>query len=260
MKVWQIVETIDDFAPFDTQLDYDNSGLLVGNPETEVTKAIIALDLTLAVLNEAIAIGAELVITHHPIIFNPIKKVLADSIVYKAIQHNISVICAHTNLDVSPVGVSEYLARMIGLEQIVPLEIQSSDEDNLYAMGRIGILPEPLGADEFAHRVDDLLSCSGIRYTVGANEIYRVAVCGGSGGSLLPLVLQSDVQAYVTGDIKHDVFLAAAEAGLTLIDAGHFETETVVLPPLCQLLEKEIPTVTFITAKSNIGIVRTVES
>lgn len=258
MNVQQIYNLIDEIAPFSTQMDFDNAGLLVGDPQQKVTHALLALDCTPAVLAEAEELGAQLIITHHPLIWNPMKKVTADSLVYQAIRKGLSVICAHTNLDVSPVGVNEYLARVLGLEDIEPLEILSTDEDSVYAMGRVGKLPHPLSSQQLAQRVNDLLGCRGLRYTGEAEEITRVAVAGGSGGSMVSKALAAGAQALITGDVKHDVFLTAAQAGLTLMDAGHFETETVVLPPLCELLQKQAPTVSFTTAHSNTAPVKTV--
>lgn len=256
MNVQKIYELIDDIAPFDTQMDFDNAGLLVGDPQQKVKKALLAMDCTPQVIAEAIEVDAQLIITHHPVIWNPMKQVTADSLVYQLIRNNISVISAHTNLDVSPVGVNEYLARVLGLENIEPLEVFSSDEDSIYALGRVGKLPHALSSQQLAQRVDDLLDCHGLRYTGDAEEITRVAVCGGSGGSMVSKAIEAGAQALVTGDIKHDIFLSAAQAGLTLIDAGHFETETVVLPPLCELLQKQAPSVSFATARSNTAPVK----
>ncbi|MBR5485110.1 MAG: Nif3-like dinuclear metal center hexameric protein [Oscillospiraceae bacterium] len=258
MTVKQIFELIDKTAPFSTQMDFDNAGLLVGDPNQQVAKALLALDCTPQVVEEAEKLGAQLIITHHPLIWQPMKKVTAESLVYRLIRSNISLISAHTNLDVSPIGVNEYLARTLGLEDIEPLEITSTDEDNVYALGRVGTLPTALTAEEFAHRTAELLDCNGIRYTGWGGQITKVAVCGGSGGSMVGKALAAGAQALVTGDVKHDVFLAAAAAGLVLVDAGHFETETVILPHLCELLEEQAPSVTFTIAQSNIAPIRTV--
>lgn len=254
MTAQQIYDEIDRIAPFYTQADFDNCGLLIGSGAQEVDCVLLALDCTGAVVEEAVQKGAQLVLAHHPIIFHPLKSVLAGSAVFAAIQAGVSVLCAHTNLDVSPVGVNERLAQTLGLLQIAPLETS----DSPYTLGRIGVLPAPLAPEELAQWVKERLHCQGLRFCAGARPVQKVAVCGGSGGSLLEQAIRAGTDALVSGDLRHDVFLAAQQAGLTLIDAGHFETETIILPHLQMHLQQRFPDVRWELAASNVCPVQTV--
>lgn len=223
-KVADIYDAAARLAPFELACSFDNAGLLAGDPGAEVTGCVVALDLTPAVLAEAVRENANLIVTHHPVIFDPLRRLLAGQPAYELARRGISVISAHTNLDIAQGGVNDCLAARLGL-----LEIRPFGEDS---MGREGVLPEPMTAGELAAYVKESLNCSGLRYTDGGKAVRRVAVCGGSGGSLLPDAL-SRADALITGDVKHNVFMDALWGGFCLIDAGHYKTEALVLHALC---------------------------
>lgn len=306
--IGDIYNFINSFAPFNTAEDFDNVGLLVGDKKATITKALVCLDCTEEVIAEAIKIGANLIISHHPIIFSPLKKVLSDSIVYKLIQNSISVISAHTNLDIAPMGVADNLACKMELKNIKQfacgnvksfyklsvlgqekelLDIKSSlnnfltdtyennnefigffSKDNLNKVlnitesfdnksnvkiditeskfkidsryyGRIGSLPKEMTAKEFANYTKEKLNLSSLQFVNTDKKIKTVATLGGSGGSFMFDALKSGADAFVTGDIKHNIWLDAKKAELCLVDAGHFQTEICVVPALKNILQNQ---------------------
>lgn len=243
MTVQKVYDAIDMAAPFSTQMDFDNAGLLVGDPQAVVAGVLVALDVTGPVIDEAVSRGANLIVTHHPVIFHPVKRVTADMLVYRLIREGISVISAHTNMDLAPGGVNDILAEKLGLA-----EVETLPPENLLRAGRLtrGMTPP-----EFAYFVKQRLDLHALRYCDGGTSIERVAVCGGSGGSELQAVLASGCQAYVTADVKHDVMLEAAHLGVTLIDGGHFGTETPVVERLAELARGALENVPVTVARSN---------
>lgn len=238
----QISQFLNQIAPFDTAMDFDNVGLLVGDPEAEVASVLVSLDITSQVVAEAIQMGAQLILSHHPVIFTPIKKLRPKDIPTQLIQNNLTAICAHTNLDLAPCGVNASLASALELQNCTPFK---KYRDTDLAEGLLGTLLSPLSPQGFAAYVKERLHCDGVKYTVGNREIKTVGVSCGAGSGLLFDAAGCGVDAFVTGDSKHHELLAAQEMGITMVDAGHFNTEDVVIRPLIQLLQKEFPKVLF---------------
>lgn len=236
MTVYDFFDFLDQKYDFSSGMDFDNVGLLVGDGRERVTGVLVCLDCTDEAINEAVQCGANLIITHHPVIFEPLKSVTEESLVYRLIRNGISVISAHTNLDSADGGVNDTLAEILGLINIEKI----ADNENFFY--RIGELDEALDTELFAKMVSEKISAP-VRF-VGRNSfIKRVAVCSGSGGSLLGNVVGEGVDAFVTADIKHNVFLDADQLGITLIDAGHFNTEDIIVEPLCKILREEFPNI-----------------
>ena len=157
--VFDLYSAIDQFAPFSLSMDFDNTGILVGDRHQPVSKVLLALDCTMDVVNYAKEIGAQLIITHHPVIFHPIKRVNEDSVVYHLIRSQIAVISAHTNLDIAEGGVNDVLAQAIGLQNISGLELLDPAAQSY--LGRIGTLSNSISASEFAALVKESLhACS----------------------------------------------------------------------------------------------------
>ena len=223
-----------ELAPRSLKLDFDNVGHLVGRAERDVHKILVALDITDAVIEEAISLGAELIVSHHPLFFS--LKSVTDSTpegqkILKLAEHGVAAICMHTNLDAAAGGVNDALAQTLGLTNI-------GQFDPISEIGRVGELAEPLSMPRFLSLVKERLASNGLRYHDAGREVRRVAVCGGSGGGELELAVDAGCDTYVTADIKYDQFLRAAELGLNLIDADHFCTENVVVPVLRDYLSK----------------------
>lgn len=237
-----IIKYTETFAPLKTAMDFDNCGLLVGNGSTSVSKALVALDITDKVIEEAIEIGAELIISHHPVIFNPIKSLDTNSVVYKLAENKISALCLHTNLDLSPdFGVNTCLAEAVGVK------------NGMFADGEcllIGELEKEITPKEFALVVKNALNCKGLRFTEVCNKVKTVAMCSGSGGDYVTLAKEYNADLLLTGEIKHHEILLANSMNLSIVDAGHFKTEDIVIAPLCNKLSKDFNNVQFIKSSA----------
>lgn len=235
---------LDRAAPFDTQEDFDNAGFLVGRGEREVTKILVSLDITREVAEEAAGLGAQLIVAHHPVIFNPVKSVTdetpAGQILLELIEHRIAAICAHTNLDAANGGVNDCLAEALGLTEIGQLSQAGVDaQGRPYGIGRTGTVHRPgLSAREYAAFVKEKLGSASVRFVDGGRPVSRVAVGGGACGSMLEDALAQGCDTFVTADLKYNQFLDARAMGLNLLDAGHFPTENVVCPPLARWLSE----------------------
>lgn len=234
MKVKEIKEYLNELYPFYNKCEWDNCGLLIGDEESTVSKIGFTLDLTKETLDDAVVKGVNLIVTHHPVIFHAQKNFLSGNTAYEAAVKGISVISCHTCYDSAPGGVSEILAQTIGLSDIEILET----EEKPYCV-RTGRIME-VSADDFAKSVSKALNTT-VRCVKGDKAIESVAVCGGAGGDFIPEVISSGVQAYVTGDISHHEFLLAQDAGLTLIAAGHFETEVISMLPMMKKVSSKFP-------------------
>ena len=256
ITVQQIYDFIDGFAPFGSVLENDNVGLLVGNPEQEISRVLLSLDITSSVVDEAISMKADLIISHHPLIFKPIKAVVCgdvlSSIPYKLIQNNISAICAHTNLDIADGGVNDVLANLLGITNIE--KIENSDNHDVRLV-RIGTLKGPIDVLEFAAVVKNSLGCGAVRVTNVSRPVHRVAVCGGAGSFLLDEVIKAGADTYVTADIKHHEFIYAEQMNINLIDAGHFATENGVILVLARKLSAEFEDIEFIVSKNQGAVI-----
>ncbi len=238
--VKDVFQALDRLAPFGTQLDFDNAGFLAGRSEREVRKILVALDITQAVAEEAGRWGADLIVSHHPVIFHPVKAVTdrdeTGRVLLALIENRISAICAHTNLDAAQGGVNDRLAAALELASPVPFEGEH--------IGRMGQAHRRgLPVREYAAFVKDRLNAAGVRFVDGGRPVEQVAVGGGSCGSMLHEAVESGGDTFVTADVKYDVFLEAKALGLNLLDAGHYATEQVVCPALVDFLQKEFPAV-----------------
>ena len=234
MKISDIYNMLDEKYNFSSACFYDNPGHLVGSHQDEVKGILVCLDCTDEAVTEAIEKGVNLIISHHPVIFDGLKAVTEESIVFRLIRNGISVISVHTNLDQADGGVNDVLCLKAGL---IDVEKIADHEGFLY---RIGELAEPMTADEFAEKVSKSLNYP-VKYVGTNTHVKRVAVCSGSGGSMLYEVAEQGIDAYLTADIKHDVFMDAHAMGIALFDAGHFGTEDIIVKPLAEELKKAFP-------------------
>ena len=240
MTVKDIFDFLNKKFPTETACDFDNVGILVGDPETQVKKAVVALDCTPIAVNTALKNGCQLIITHHPVIFDPLKQVLAGSAVYEVIKNGISVISMHTNLDVGIGGVNDCLCSALSLENVTKV----SAEDG-YLLN-VGDLPSPLYPDSLAEYINKKLG-GRVKYFGAERQIKRVLLCSGSGGSYVTEVKKQNCDALITADVKHSQFLDAERLGVSVFDAGHFETEDVVTEPLKQLLTQNFSSIQFVS-------------
>lgn len=246
--VQQIYDALNGRAPFALQESWDNSGLLAGDPNAQVEKVLLALDITDQVIEEADELGAQLIISHHPLIFNPVKRMtlapedLLGRKLWHLARQNTAAICCHTNLDAVEGGVNTVLAQKLGLTCVGQLAQEGVDEQGRpYGIGRVGVLPDQLPLQDFLTLVQERLSPNSLRYAAGGKPVCRVAVGGGACGSMMMDALRAGCDTFVTSDLKYNHFLDAVELGLTVVDAGHFPTENLVLPTLCDWLKTDFP-------------------
>ena len=241
--VQDILDIIDAIAPAHLAEPWDNIGLMLGNPASQVTAILLGLDPTTALLDEARTLDANLIITHHPLIFTPLKSVHLGQpegrFIDLALRNRMNVISSHTNFDAAPEGTSEILAQLLGLQNIQPLAPHACGETGC-GLGRIGDYSDPLNPEEFLER---LRAACAPPWLLGTEphprRISRVAVCGGSCSELADQALRSGAQVLVTAEVKHHIARHAQEAGLWLVDAGHFATEFPGLHHLARLLAEE---------------------
>lgn len=250
MKIQEIAEVIERFAPLELQESYDNAGLIVGRPDDEVHKALLAVDVTEEVLDEAEREGCDLVVTHHPIVFHALKRFnSADAVqrcVERAIRRGIALYACHTNLDSAPGGMSWRLAGMLGVEHLRVL--QPAGDGSGVGFGVVGELPEAETAAGFMGRMQWLLGVRVVRHSAVAKEqVRRVAVCTGAGASLLADARRAGADIYVTADLKYNDFMTP-DGALTVADIGHFESEYCAIQLLFDILSKNL--ITFAVRKS----------
>lgn len=243
MTVLDIFETLNRLAPVETALDFDNPGFLVGERDQTVTKVLVALDITEKIVDEAVSLGAELIVAHHPIIFSPLRCVTDETpvgrVVRALIRNNISAICMHTNLDMAQGGVNDCLAAALGLSNV------TMPEDA--PMMRIGTVEEqPLC--EFLKRMTNALDTDGVRYR-GEKSVHKVGLVGGSAGEFAPAAIALGCDTFITGEVKHHQWLEAAE--YNLIEGGHFATENVVCHALCEQIKSAHPSLSVSVAEQN---------
>ena len=240
-KVRDVVKVIEEFAPLGIQESWDNSGLCIGSPDAPVSSVLLGLDCTPELVEEAVSCGADMIVTHHPLIFSGLKKISPDDqvgeAVIKAIRAGISIYAAHTNADKVLAGVSGAMASRLGLENVTIL-----DEDGEgTGLGVVGDLPEPLTAAEAAALVKERFGLKAMRSSRPVEgRISRVAMCGGSGGSLIPAARMSGAQLYISGDISYHNFFTPE--GFMIMDIGHYESEIEIVDILFSLLRKNFPT------------------
>lgn len=221
--------------PLETAADFDNPGFLVGNKSDKTAGAIVCLDCEINAIEYAKETGANLIITHHPVIYDPLKSVTAGSVVFEAIKNGISVISMHTNLDVAKGGVNDCLCEALELKKV---KKYTAEDGFILRSGEIGA-----DADEFAKKIRKKLGY-GVRYT-GKGMIKKVLVCSGSGCDYMDEAIKSGFDALIAADSKQRHFIKAINNNFALFDCGHFASENVVIKPLCDMLKAKFPDTSF---------------
>ncbi len=237
MKASEVARIIEDFAPVSTAAGWDNPGFCIGSPDQEVHGVLVGFDCTPALVQEAVRRGADMIVTHHPLIFHGIKKINADtflgSIITLAIKHDIVIYSAHTNADKAAGGVNDLMADRLGLRRRAILS-----EDGF---GLTGFLERPMGAGEFIGFVKKQFALKMVRTSAPTEgPVQKVALCSGSGGSMLEDALASGADAYICGDLSYHQFFT--EKNFLVLDIGHFESEIDIVDKLFSLLSEKIST------------------
>lgn len=243
MKARQVADIIESFAPLDTQESWDNAGLCIGSPEAEVKGIMVGFDCTPALIDEAVAAGCNMVVTHHPLIFKGVKKINPDTFlgatIISAIKNDIVVYAAHTNADKAEGGVNALMAARLGLVEPQPL-----DETGL---AFIGLLPEPLTGEAFCTWVKERFALRVLRCSAPVPEVFRVATSCGSGSSFAEAAFRAGADAFVTGDVSYHRFFVPE--GRMILDIGHWESEVEIVSKFVTVLRKKMPTFAVYTAK-----------
>ncbi len=237
MKAKEVAKILENFAPLSLQESWDNSGFCVGNPDQEINSVMLGLDPTPNLIEEAVEKKCNMVITHHPLIFGGIKNVLQNNIVGKtiisAIKHDVIIYSIHTNIDKVIDGVSGQMAKKLNLKEV---EILAPGVDG-NGLGIVGDLEEALDEERFFTLLKKEFALDRIRTTQRmGRKIGRVAMCGGSGKSLIQDAISSKADVYVTGDLSYHDFLSYPD--ILLADIGHFESEIDIVQTIYSILEK----------------------
>ena len=244
--VSDILNFVETLAPRSMKMDWDNVGLLCGSRATPVTKVLVALDPFEHVCKEAADWGAEVIVTHHPLIFRPLPNITDETTIGRGIRtlirHDISAINAHTNLDQAPGGVNDVLAKTLGLADIQVITPCGEVDGQPWGLLRMGEVPEQTLSD-FLSAVKENLRCEGLRYVDGGKPVRKVAVGGGACADGYMEALDAGCDTFVTSDCKYNQFWDAHDFGLNLIDAGHFHTENPVVAVLAEKIAAFFPEV-----------------
>jgi len=241
MKAFEIAKAIEELAPLSLQEDWDNSGFSVGDPTAEVRAVIIALDVTPKLIEEAKSLGANMIVSHHPMIFTGVKKLVSDSFTNKtiisAIKNDMIIYSCHTNMDKVRQGVTGVMAEKLGLQNVQILDKGLDDS----GLGMIGELKRPLYFDEFLPIVKKSFSLKALRCSPPIDKtISKVALCGGSGHSLIDMAYKAGAEAYITADITYHYFFTYEN--FMIMDIGHFESEVGIVQKLYTILNEKFPT------------------
>jgi len=243
MKIRQIISALEEFAPLALQDSYDNAGLQIGLAEdAEASGALLCLDVTEDVLEEAVRLGCNMVVSHHPLLFRPLKSIAGrdyiERCVVLAVKHDVTVYAAHTNLDSARGGVNFKIAEKLGLRQ---LEWLSPKQGVDAGEGVVGLLPEPMEKEDFLVLVKERFDVDALRYNSWTGEqVQRVAVCGGAGNSLIPKAVQLGCDAFLTGEIGYHRFFGH-EDELLMLELGHYESEQFTLDVLHDIIHRAAP-------------------
>ncbi len=240
MKISTVYNYIDAIAPFETQMSFDNAGLLVGDRNAEFQNALLCLDITPAVVEEAVQKNCTLIISHHPVIFQAVKTCLADSVPYLLAKNGLTAICAHTNWDQATGGVNDTLCRILGID--CSAVTQPNTEF------RMGTLANAVSAKEFARFAAEKLQTA-VRLTNADRMVKTVAVCGGAGSDYYMEAAMHGADMLLTGEVKHHEFQAADALGFSLAAAGHYETEVPAMTALAEKLRVVFPMNTFFVSE-----------
>lgn len=242
MTIAEVTRLIEEMAPLALQESWDNCGLQVGDANAQATGALLCLDVTEAILDEAIAKQLNLIITHHPLIFKGLKSLTGSThierIVMRAIKNDIAIYSAHTNMDSAWGGVSHMIAAKMGLIDVEVLCPQANPQAGL---GVVGNLPQPEEALPFLTRVKEIFGTGAVRYAGNAHQmVNRVAICGGAGVEFVNDAIAQHADVYITGDVKYHEFQGISER-ILIADIGHYESEHFTKEIFSEIITKKIP-------------------
>lgn len=255
MIVSDIYNELNGLAAFNTQDNFDNSGLLIGSMNKEIKKIAVCLDITNDIISECADLGADLIVSHHPIIFKKLSCVEPDTPVYNLIRNNIAAICIHTPIDMAKGGISDIMFELMDFGSPDNAEVlHVIHKDKNLGYGKIAKLDFGISAEFLAAAAKKAFNCTSVRYVDGGKTISTVAVCSGAGSDEIYTALDKGVDAIITGDVKWHAFVDAKNAGLTVVDAGHYHTETIVCGYILNKLTEAFPDAEIFIPINNIDV------
>lgn len=256
MDIKELLDYLGKEIPANYACSWDNSGLQVGHAGKEVKKIYIALDATEQVVCDAAMKRCDFLLTHHPLLFKGIKQVSGDNSIgrklYMLIGNDIACYSAHTNFDAMPGGMGELAGALLQLGCVSPLEDMSGHLEDPWGIGVVGNLPQPMSLEAFCNHVKQIFGLKSINLFAAdglEKPVQRIAVCPGSGRSILDAVIQSQAEVFLTGDIGHHEGIDCVDMGITVIDAGHFGLEKIFVPVMAEKLSQAFPELEIYTAK-----------
>ncbi len=249
LKAYDILDYLNEMAPFETAFEWDNVGFQVGNGKNEIKKVLISLDVSFEAIEEAVENNCDLIISHHPLIFKPLKTVTNETPVGEAvrrlIKNDISVISVHTNLDKAESGVAYCLAKALGLSEVYKL---TQDEMSIIHCGEV---ESDISLEEFAKQIGKNLDTKGIRFSKSTEKVKKIAVGCGAGYGIPSCIIKEGVDTFVVGEAKYNDYLDSSFYGINIVDVGHFASENVVVPVLQKALSKKFANTEFLISKSH---------
>ncbi len=259
ITVSDITNHIHSVCPKSLCFDGDNVGHLVGKENSQISRVLVSLDVDEFIVKEAIDKKAELIVSHHPVMFHPISSLTGADPQSRAIslmlENGISLISAHTNLDSVAGGLNDLLASKLGITNTYVLEPCGEYQGNTYGFGRVGETPPNTKLSDMLTLCVSSLGAEGVKYIGDDNKaIHKVAVNCGSGADAIDFCIENGIDLLITGDVKYTLARKAYEAGLCVIDAGHYETEHIVIDLLSSIIKSEFPSLDVFPSEANIPV------
>jgi dinuclear metal center YbgI/SA1388 family protein len=246
-----IEKALFDWAPLSLAMKDDKNGLQAGERYKPVRRVLLSLDVTQDTIDEAVTTRADLIVSHHPVLFGidrPTDDTDAGSILLKLCRTGIASIAMHTNLDATAGGVNDKLAALAGLKLVRVFGVQPSISDGL---GRLGQLPEPVPIKTFAELCQKVLNAACVRFYDAGKPVSLVAVCGGSGGSVLECAIRAGCDTLLTGELKHSLRLTSRNQGINVVECGHFATENIIMSNIAEYLANRFPEVEMLLSENS---------
>lgn len=258
-KLKEIIDFMDKFCPPELAFDGDNVGLIVGSENKEVSKVLITLDVDEKVVSEAIGLGADAIISHHPLMFHSIKRLTElspeERTLMSLVRNDISLFSSHTNLDCARGGLNDFLAKKLGIENTSVIEMVATINGEQHGFGRVGVVPFGTTLCDMLKKCTEALNAGFVKYVGNPEkEIRTVAVNCGGGADEIGICIEKNIDLFITGDVKYNPARDCYDNNMALIDAGHYETEHIVCELLKDVLSKEFPNISFEISKENIPV------
>lgn len=260
-KVSDVISVIENIAPLSFACEWDNVGLLIGNRETTVKNVLLTLDVDEFVVDEAIQKGCNLILSHHPLIFHPVKRLneenISEKVIMKLIKNDISLYSAHTNLDVAPGGLNDYMASKLELNNTKILEISGVSDKGEYGFGRYAVLDAPLTMNKIIEKCKSVFNLNVSKFVGNPDDLIRtVAVnCGGGAGSI-DSCFNKNIDLFISGDFKYNILRDAYENKLNVIDVGHYNSEHIVIDLFYEILSKNLTDINLTKSEKNIDFIK----